>query len=157
MSRLRRIPAQTDSLRIDAIRPDMPLRLDVAAGLAYPDGSMTASGLRREAKRGRLVIERTAGKDYTTLGHINRMREQCRLETKAPASIFDPHAATMAASRGRRTGSSGTEPTNKARAALHMMLKEPSAPSTSTSRTSTQKPRVKLAPVIPIGSRSPTS
>jgi hypothetical protein len=28
---------------------DTPLRLAVAAVLAYPDGSMTASGLRREA------------------------------------------------------------------------------------------------------------
>ena len=32
-----------------------PLRLAVAAAIAYPDGSMTAKGLRREAKRGNLV------------------------------------------------------------------------------------------------------
>jgi hypothetical protein len=32
---------------------------------------MTASGLRREAARGRLVIERTAGKDYTINQSIN--------------------------------------------------------------------------------------
>jgi hypothetical protein len=32
------------------------LRLSMAAALAFPDGSMTASGLRREAARGRLVI-----------------------------------------------------------------------------------------------------
>jgi hypothetical protein len=32
----------------DAIRPDTPLRLLVAAAVAFPDGSMTASGLRRE-------------------------------------------------------------------------------------------------------------
>lgn len=63
----------------DQIGPDMPLRLEVAAALAYPDGSMTASGLRREARRGRLAIERTAGKDYTTLAAIDRMRELCRL------------------------------------------------------------------------------
>jgi hypothetical protein len=41
---------------------------------------MTAAGLRREAKRGRLVIERIAGKDYTTLNHIRRMRELCRVK-----------------------------------------------------------------------------
>ena len=52
----------------EAVTPDMPLRLAAAAALAFPDGSMTASGLRREAARGRLVIERIAGKDYTTLG-----------------------------------------------------------------------------------------
>src|SRR2546429_9960279 len=51
---------------LDKIKPDTPLRLDVAAALAYPDGSMTASGLRKEAGRGRLAIERVAGKDYTT-------------------------------------------------------------------------------------------
>jgi hypothetical protein len=45
---------------------DRPLRLAVAAKVAFPDGSMSASGLRREAQRGRLVIERIAGKDYTS-------------------------------------------------------------------------------------------
>jgi hypothetical protein len=34
---------------------DAPLRLGIAARLAYPDGSMTASGLRKEAGRGRLA------------------------------------------------------------------------------------------------------
>ena len=47
--------------------PDTPLRLDVAAKLAFPDGSVTAGSLRREARAGRLVIERIAGKDFTTL------------------------------------------------------------------------------------------
>ena len=67
---------------LGAIGEDTPLRLNVAAALAYPDGSMTTSGLRREAARGRLVIERTAGKDYTTLGAIRRMRELCRREAR---------------------------------------------------------------------------
>jgi hypothetical protein len=47
---------------------------------------MTASGLRREAARGRLVVERIAGKDYTTLANIERMRELCRVEVKVPDS-----------------------------------------------------------------------
>jgi hypothetical protein len=58
------------------IGPDTPLRLDVAAALAYPDGSMSASGLRREASRGRLVIERVAGKDYTTLAYLKKWHEE---------------------------------------------------------------------------------
>jgi hypothetical protein len=62
MSRPRRILVQTDPLSIDSLGPDTPLSLDVAATLADP-GSMSGGGLRREAKRGRLVIERTAGKD----------------------------------------------------------------------------------------------
>jgi hypothetical protein len=71
------------------IADDTPLRLDSAARLAFPDGSMTASGLRRENRRGRLVIEHIAGKDYTTLAYIKTMREQCRIEAKAPASTSD--------------------------------------------------------------------
>src|SRR6516225_3445966 len=66
---------------------DTPLRLDAAAKIAFPDGGMTAAGLRREAKRGRLVIERVAGKDFTTLGHIARMRELCRVSKSRRDSI----------------------------------------------------------------------
>src|ERR1700740_6294 len=66
----------------DDVGDDTPLRLAVAAATAFPDGSMTASGLRRECARGRLVIERIAGKDYTTLANIERMRELCRVEAK---------------------------------------------------------------------------
>lgn len=65
-----------DSRQFD---PDAPLRLSLAAKLAFPDGSMTASGLRREAARGRLRIERIANKDFVTLTEIKRMRELCRV------------------------------------------------------------------------------
>jgi hypothetical protein len=68
----------------DQVSPDAPLRLAAAAALAFPDGSMTASGLRREAARGRLIIERIAAKDFTTLANIERMRELCRVEVKVP-------------------------------------------------------------------------
>lgn len=67
---------------------DTPLRLSVAAELAFPGGGMTASGLRREAARGRLEIERIAGKDFTTLHAIEKMRERCRVTPKiVPVSI----------------------------------------------------------------------
>src|ERR1700683_2135915 len=56
------------------IEPDTPLRLAVAAALEFPDGSMTASGLRREAAHGRLQIWRIAGKDYTTIAGLTEMR-----------------------------------------------------------------------------------
>src|SRR5215472_1025651 len=69
------------------IGPDTPLRLNRAAKIAFPLGGMTAAGLRREAKRGRLVIERVAGKDFTTLGHIARMRELCRVRSSRQDSI----------------------------------------------------------------------
>src|SRR5450759_5360223 len=85
----------------EKIGSDTPLRLSVAAALAYPDGSMTASGLRREAARGRLVIERTAGKDYTTLANIDRMRELCRVEARVHDCGSNLRVATQ------RGGSSG--------------------------------------------------
>jgi integrase len=62
--------------------PNAPIRLTVAAKVAFPDGTMTASGLRREAARGRLVVERIAGKDFTTLEHVERMRMLCRVQAK---------------------------------------------------------------------------
>src|ERR1700720_1584587 len=105
------------------IGPNTPLRLDVAAALAYPDGSMTASGLRREAGRGRLVIERTAGKDYTTLAAIERMRGLCRVSREGPASISKPIAATPpATSHTPPSGKSATRDTARARAALKQTL-----------------------------------
>src|SRR4051794_29663892 len=71
-----------DYAQLRDVARDAPLRLSIAAKLAFPDGSMTASGLRREAARGRLRIERIAGKDYTTLDSIDRMRELCRVQAR---------------------------------------------------------------------------
>ncbi|WGS18936.1 MULTISPECIES: excisionase [unclassified Bradyrhizobium] len=61
---------------------DTPLRLKDAAALAFPNGGMTAAGLRREAEKGRLVMERIAGKDYVSLKAIAEMREKCRVKPK---------------------------------------------------------------------------
>jgi len=88
------------------------------AALAFPDGSMTASGLRREAARGHLVVERIAGKDYTTLANIERMRELCRVQAKVP----DCGCGNVADEN--RFGSSETGETRKARAVLHTILSE---------------------------------
>ena len=62
-----------------------PLRLHVAARLAFPDGTITASDLKREAARGRLTIEKISDKEYTTLECVDRMRGLCRL----PAADFE--------------------------------------------------------------------
>jgi hypothetical protein len=61
-----------------------PLRLKIAAERAFPGGGMTASGLRREADRGRLIVERIAGKDYTTMQAIADMRKLCRVLKPQP-------------------------------------------------------------------------
>jgi hypothetical protein len=126
------------------IADDAPLRLNVAAALAYPDGSMTASGLRREAARGRLAIERTAGKDYTTLGAIRTMRNLCRREARGRDCGSGEHAATD--ERGSRTapsGSSETETIKRAQAAARMIVQELKghSPNTSTGNTSSKRPR----------------
>jgi hypothetical protein len=95
---------QTD---IGVIRRDTPLRLEVAARLAFPDGSMKLASLRREIARGRLTYEEIAGKHYTTLANIDAMRELCRVSAKAPVSTSDLPDA-RAANSNQRCGSSET-------------------------------------------------
>ena len=109
------------------IGPDRPLRLAVAATLAFPDGSMSASGLRREAARGRLVVERIAGKDYTTLANIERMRELCRVEASKLAFGSGQHGETRPVkSPAARYGSSLTAASISPRDALRAKLSGPS-------------------------------
>src|SRR5580704_9804304 len=130
---------------------DTPLRLAVAAALAYPDGSMTASGLRREAARGRLVIERTAGKDYTTLAAIEKMRALCRVQGKALACGSDPRSGTPTArSESGRSGSSEMGRAKSARTALQKIARAPSARLAITSPTNTSQ--TVPAAVIPLKS-----
>lgn len=135
------------------IEADTPLRLDVAAELGFPDGGMTAKGLRREASRGRLVIERVAGKDYTTLAHIQRMRELCRLAVKVQDSGSAPSGETAeAVSLTPASGSSATEATKRARDAALTIAKGLSAGCKPTSHASTSTARHK-GNVVPIRSR----
>jgi hypothetical protein len=73
--------------RFGAIHPDAHIRLATAAKIAFPDGGMTVSGLRKEAVRGRLVIRRVAGKDFTTLREIEQMLAACVIEPKRSQSV----------------------------------------------------------------------
>ena len=57
-----------------------PLRLARAAEFAFPDRGMTASGLRKEAAKGRLTILRIANKDFVTLAAIDDMLAACRVD-----------------------------------------------------------------------------
>src|SRR5262249_33101721 len=91
------------------LSPDAPIRLSTAAKIAFPDGSMTVSGLRREAVRGRLIVERIAGKDFTTLKHIDRMRELCRVRAREPDSIGGKRAFKTESSSAKPFGSSKME------------------------------------------------
>jgi hypothetical protein len=72
------------------ITPTTPLRLAEALQVAFPHGGMTVSGLRLEAARGRLKIERIAGKDFTTLAAIEEMRALCVVPRTAAAKPPSP-------------------------------------------------------------------
>jgi hypothetical protein len=118
---------------------------------------MTASGLRKEAARGRLVIERTAGKDYTTLAAIGEMRQLCRLHPKARDCGSEKQGETArAASLIPPSTSSGTEAIKRAQAAAGMIVSELKANSKPISTGSISRRRPK-APVIPLKSPLPMS
>lgn len=76
----------TQAEGLGEIGPDVPLRLEDAARIAFPGGGMTVSGLRRERDRGRLAVEKVAGKEYTTLSAIKEMRRLCRVQQKESVS-----------------------------------------------------------------------
>lgn len=99
--------------------PTTPLRLPEAVAYAFPHGGMTVSGLRREAARGRLAIERIAGKDFTTLAAIEEMRKLCRVSVEVPTSTSSRSAARQTArSRSGPAGSSETDGKSTAQAAF---------------------------------------
>ena len=105
------------------ITPNTPLRLADAVKMAFPMGGMTVAGLRRERDRNRLVIEKIAGKEFTTLAHIERMRELCRDEAREPDSSSRQPAATRAdRSLIGQLGSSETTVGMSAQAALQKRL-----------------------------------
>ncbi|WP_342167039.1 hypothetical protein [Methylobacterium sp. SD21] len=60
------------------ITDDMPLQLEAAARLAFPDGTMSALGLRNAATRRELEHEKLGGRIYTTLAWIREWRERNR-------------------------------------------------------------------------------
>src|SRR5258708_35946109 len=90
------------------VGPDTPLRLSVAAAIAFPDQSISESSLRREAERGRLTVEVIAGKTFTTLNEIERMCGRCRVEVRVPVSTSDQPATRPERLPIKPLGSSGT-------------------------------------------------
>ena len=113
------------SVEVGSVARDAPIRLSTAAKLAFPDGTMTASGLRREASRGRLITERIAGKDFTTLANIDRMRELCRVGAKERDFISGLSAEIRKGnSQSEQTGSSATVNGTSPQDALRARLKQ---------------------------------
>jgi hypothetical protein len=106
------------------ITPNTPLRLADAVKIAFPMGGMTVAGLRRERDRNRLIIEKIAGKEFTTLAHIERMRELCRDEAREPDFSSKPRDETrVETSPTEQPGSSGTTVGMSAQVALQMRLR----------------------------------
>jgi len=71
-------------MTVSAITPTTPLRLALAAEIAFPGGGVTVATLRREGAKGRLAIERIGNRDFTTLAAIDSMRSLCRVTPEAP-------------------------------------------------------------------------
>src|SRR5689334_11013688 len=72
----------------EQITPETPLRLDVAARLHFPDGSISGRSLEREAAKGNLIVMRIAGKAFTTLSELTKMCEKCRSQPSRPDSTY---------------------------------------------------------------------
>jgi len=125
------------------VRPNAPLRLDVAARLAFPDGSIGVSALRREAARGRLTLWKIAGKDMTTLAEIGSMIERCRVLPSPPDCGSDRPVLVTTPS-----GSSSTEDVSTALAAARMRAKRLKSDCLSISEPNTNP--VRSAAVVPI-------
>jgi hypothetical protein len=99
---------------------DAPLRLAEAVQIAFPRGGITVSGLRREIVRGRLVAEEIAGKQFTTLNNIGRMRELCRVVAKDPVCGRANPAEKMARSSGLLKTTANTSPRDALAARLKL-------------------------------------
>jgi hypothetical protein len=127
-------------LDLAEVASDTPLRLKVAAQLVFPDGSMSASGLRREASKGRLTVERIAGKDYTTIDSINLMRKRCRVQAKERDYGCDPLAAKPVALSRTLFGSLSMANGISPRDALEARLAKQKSVSPRTSLKSTLRP-----------------
>jgi hypothetical protein len=122
--------------------PDALLRLEVAAKLAFPDGSITAKALHREARKGRLAFTRIAGKTFTTLEAIAHMGELCRVEPNNPASCLKPLNGTdAAASSDMRHGLSGTREGKFALDAARARLRKLASPQQLPRRVARPGPR----------------
>src|SRR5262245_27647491 len=121
------------------IGDEEPIRLALAAKLAFPDGSMGVSGLRREAARGHLEIERIAGKDYTTLRAIREMRDKCRVNPKAPVSGCNQRDGTSTdTSSSKRSGASETAASSEALVSARASVRKLKEHSRNTSAINTE-------------------
>jgi hypothetical protein len=132
----------------ESVTPSDPLRLEIAAQLAFPDGSMTTSGLRNEINKGRLVAENIAGKMYTTLANIEDMRAACVVQRDPSSTSAKPSAKAISDVGSSWTATPTASAGKSAQAHLNAtaQLLKKSTPLTSpksTPRASAQVTRLK--------------
>src|SRR5216683_7313523 len=85
-----------NNLPTPEINDETPLRLAVAAQLAFPDGSISVGSLRGEIAAGRLDASKIAGKHFVTMRAIREMTEKCRVIRKVPDSNLSVRSTTLA-------------------------------------------------------------
>lgn len=112
------------------LEPVYPLKEAVDRFL--PGGHWTVSSLRTEIRKGRLQVERIAGKIGVTESAIREMRQLCRDKPKDPASTSGPPDTT-----GKQPGLSSTEERKQAQDAAKATLKALRTGSRNTSRKNT--------------------
>lgn len=117
---------------LPVVGADTKVRLDIAAKIAFPDGSIGLSSLRREARKGRLKIWRVANKDMTSLAEIERMLDRCLVQSGLPDYGCDPLRMDEPP-----LGSSSTTDASTALAAARMRVERLKGSSSSTSPSST--------------------
>jgi cell division septation protein DedD len=131
----------------DTVDPNTMLRLDAAARIAFPDGSMSVSAMRRLAADKLLTIYPIAGKHFTTLADIEEMKTSCRVQAKVQGSRCSKPKAE------RPSGISATDSGRLERAAARAsLLKLRESLPTTSSASMIRAP----AAVIPMTSRSRT-
>jgi hypothetical protein len=149
------VAAEKPGTLLDAVeikpdtKPDTSLRLADAARIAFPDGSVNVSTLRRLAANGLLTIHVIGRKHFTTLNDIERMKDKCHVQAKAHGSrSLKPKAA-------HPCGTSATASERSALGALKATAKrlKENLPTTSSASTT---PEQAAAVVIPMPSKSRT-
>lgn len=120
------------------LEPVYPLKEAVDRFL--PGGHWTVSSLRTEIRKGRLQVERIAGKIGVTEAAIREMRALCREKQRAPGST-----SKNSKPGDKPCGSSETEEKTQALDAAKATLKALRKRSRATSRKSTNR-RGKVVP-----------
>jgi hypothetical protein len=109
--------------------------LEEAVRLFLPGGRWTVASLRTERRKGRLKVEKIAGKIGVTESAIREMRRLCQEEQKAQDCSSAPPARIAAP-----FGSSSTEEQKKAQDAAKATARALTKRSRNTSPTNTSRP-----------------